>query len=223
MKQTLNLNKLHLGSMIREIALAKGIPSKILAGLILRYQQNSNKIYQQHDMDVEDVILISYLLEYNFLKMISDKYLSHLPPIKNHPEQEIYQIEWNMQTGHLSVIRDIKTHDALQKIHIGQYIEKLTKKRGWNGRYMADLLGCTQGNISDLYTRKGVTIKTMIQISAALKHNLIADVYLSRMFMISSPTKFANCIMTITPQEIRIENSGDKTFPMIYCRKHDEK
>jgi hypothetical protein len=43
------------------------------------------------------------------------------------------------------------------------------------------------------------------------------------MFIISSPDRFARCTLTMTPQEIRIENPDDKTFLLVYHRKHDEK
>ena len=39
-------------------------PFSIIFCLCTNYQQNSNKIYQLNDMDVEDVIHISYLLEF---------------------------------------------------------------------------------------------------------------------------------------------------------------
>ena len=221
MKHPPNLDNLHIGNIIKKIALNKGISSSKIADLICRYENNSNKIYRLDDMDIKDVVQISYLLEYNFLKTISDEYLSYLPPVESHPEQERYYIEWDMQTNHFSVSGDFKSKDTFQKIHVGQYIKNIADKKGWNGQYMAKLLNCTQGNISNLYGRKSLTIKKLIQVSNVLKQNLIAEVYLNRMFIISSPTKFAHCMMTITPQEIRIENMNDRPFLMIFCRKYD--
>jgi len=223
MKKTAHLEELHIGSMIKEIALNKGVPSKVLAGLIRRYEQNADKIYRLEDMDTEDIILISYPLEYHFLKVISDKYLSHLPAIKNNPEQENYYLKWDGQSGNFTVLRDIGKDDILQKIHIGQHIRKFAEKKGWSQQDMAKILQCLQSSISDLYRHKSLKIKKLVHVSSVLKHNFIAEMYLSRMFLVSSSTKSTHYIMTKTPQEIRIENPDDKIFSMVFRRQDDKK
>lgn len=223
MKKDTKLEKFHFGSMIQKIALQKDIPSQKVADRILLYQKNPNKIYQVNDMDCDNIVKISYLLEYNFLNVISEKYLSHLPLIETIHEQEIYYIEWDMQSKHFFVNRDLRNDGTLKNIYIGRYIRAFAEKNEWDEQYMADLLECSQCNISNLYTRKSLTVKKIIQISDALKHNFIAEVYLNRMFITSSPSKFSNCIMTMSPQEVRIENPDDKTFLMVFHRKHVEK
>jgi predicted XRE-type DNA-binding protein len=223
MKKTTPLKNLHIGKMIEKIAFNKEVPAKKIVGMILRYQKNEKKIYQLDDMDVEDVILISYLLTYNFLQVISEKYLSHLPHIVINPDQESYDIEWDQETRQFSVSGDIGTSNILDNIHIGKHIKKLAEKKGWNEQYMAKLLHCSQSSISDLYRHKSLKVKKLIQISDMLKHNLIEEVYLNRMFIISSSSKFPRRTMTITAQEVRIENLDDKNFSMVFFREGYEK
>jgi len=207
--------------MIKDIALRKGVSSKEIAHSIRLYENNDSKIYGLNDMDSNDIAQISYLLEFNFLKEISEKYLSHIPVIGKRLEQENYYIELDIKTKELTT--DIGSCDFLQKINIGQYIRGIAEKNGWNQQDMAQLLHCSQSTVSALYRYKSLKIKKLLWISEVLKRNLIAEVYLSKMFIISSPDRFARCILTMTPKEIRIENPDDKTFLMVYYRKQDEK
>ena len=213
MKQTINLNSLHIGSMIKEIAHNKGISALQIADILHRYQQNASKIYQRHDMDIADIILISYLLEYNFLKIISEKYLSHLPfTIENNLKPECYRIEWNTQNELFSVIGDIGKDDTLQKINIGQHIRKFAQKKGWSEQDVAKLLECSQTTVNFLYRYKSLKIKRLIQISDTLNHNFIAEAYLSRMFIISPLNMFNYCAATITQRQTYDENPYNKHF-----------
>jgi hypothetical protein len=216
MKNKANPQKLHIGSMIKEIALQKDVSPKELADVILCYQKNPGKIYDLDDMDTENVILISYLLNYNFLKIISKKYLSHLSFIENSSDEEKYYMELDTETGHFKIIGDIRTRDALQKIHIGQHIKAFALKNKWKEDTVAVLLNCSQSTVSDLYAHKSLKVKKLIEVSNALNHNFIADVYLDRMFILSSPDRFSRCIFTITPQWVRIENPDDKDFLMVF-------
>jgi len=78
MKKNDSLKDLHIGKIIKEIALQKGISSKKIAAAIHRDQKNADKIFRVNDMDIDDIVCISYLLEYNILELIAKKYLSHL-------------------------------------------------------------------------------------------------------------------------------------------------
>jgi plasmid maintenance system antidote protein VapI len=221
MKKEISLDKLHVGSMIKEIVQRKGIPPKELADLILRYQENAAKIYQVNDMECDEMVKISYTTSYNFLKVISEKYLSHLPAIEN--DSYPYYMEYEPQTGHFKIVGDLNSKDALQNIHVGQHIRTFADKNGWDEQNMAKLLQCSQSTVSDLYSRKTLKVKKLLQISNDLGHNFIAEVYLSRMFIISSPDKESRVAITKTAQEVRIENPDDNNFLVIFYRKHDEK
>ena len=201
MKQDADLDSLHLGSMIKEIAHQQNVSSKELAEILRRYEKNANKIYDRSDMDVEDVIRISHKLKYNFLKAISDQYLSHLPLIKNNSQQDSYQIGWDMQTGSFSMIRDIEANDTSQKINIGQYIRNVAEKKGLNEQNMAKLLHCSQSSVSDLYKCESLKVKKIIPISNILNHNFIEEVYLSRIFIVSSQNMFTSCAITVNPKQ----------------------
>ena len=83
MKQNNFLEDLHIGEIIKEIAQQKNITSVKIATAINRYQQNSNKIFKLNDMNVEDVIILSFFLGINILNIIAKKYLAHLPLRQN--------------------------------------------------------------------------------------------------------------------------------------------
>jgi len=199
MKQNPNLTNLHIGNIIKKIALNKGISSKKIAETLCRYEQNADKIYGLEDMDVEDVVQISYLLEYNFLKAISDEYLSHLPPVETQSEQGSYHLEFDMQIGYATVHGNIGKRDFLQNINIGQNIKNIAEKKGLNQQDMANQLGCSQTTVSFLYKETSLKVKKIIRISNVLEHNIIAEVYLSKMFIVSSLSMFTSCTTTITP------------------------
>jgi len=209
--------------MIKEIALNKGISAKKLAEILLRYQQNPDKIYLLDDMDTEEIVKISYLLEYNFLKVISEKYLSHLLSVEANEKQEIFYFKLDIQINEMTFYGNIKNCDFLQKVDVGQSIKKIAEKNRQDQQCMAKLLDCSQSRVSELYKSKSLKVKKLIQISKTLKHNFIEDVYLSRMLIFSSPNIFAHCTIIATSQKVRIENPDDKTFLMTYLRKDDEK
>ena len=227
MKNKAHLKKLHtgIGSMIKEIARRKRVSSETLANLILCYQENAGKIYKLDDMDSEHVVKISYFLEYNLLEIISKKYLSHIPLSENRPKQENCCMGVNMQTGKIAPIVNIGNRDFLKNIHVGQYIRKIAQKNGWNKQEdMAKHLQCSQSNISYLYKQKSLKLTTLIQISEVLKHNLIAEVYLSQMFVNSSTDDVFSCsTVTIAPQQICSENPNDENFLTDFSQQDDEK
>ena len=169
-------------------------------------------------MDCEAMVRVSYLMRYNFLKVISEKYLSHLPVIENNSEEERYYMELDEQSGRFKIIGDIGNKEVLLKIHIGHYIKAFADKYRLTQQNMAEELGCGQSYISYLYQQKSLKVKKLIQISNALKHNFIEEVYLDRMFIISSPNKVVRPIIIKTSQEVRIENPDDNNFVAIFRR-----
>jgi predicted XRE-type DNA-binding protein len=219
MKKNANLDDLHIGSMIKEIALQKHVPAKELAALILRYEKNAGKIYDLKDMDVVDVVRFSYKLGYNFLEVISKKYLLHLSAIEPGPEQDFFCFKLDIDIKGTTLIENISNCDFLDNIKIGQHIKRFAEKNEWNEKDMAKLLNCSQSTISDLYGCDSLKVKKLITISNTLRHNFIADVYLSRMFIFSSPALFSRCVITVTSQKVSIENPNDKHFLMVYHKK----
>ena len=222
MKNTTYKN-LIIGNMIKEIATRKGVSSKEISNCIGLYQSNPHKIYGLDDMDSEDVIKISYLMKYNLLQVISKEYLSHLPLIENHPDNENYYMELDAKTGHYKIIGDIENANALSKVYVGKHIRKFAEKNGWSGQYMAKLLQCSESTVSNLYDCKSLKIKKLMSISDDLQYNFIAEVYLSRMFITSSPDMLSKYTITFTSQEVRFKNPDDNTLLMVFCRRDDEK
>jgi hypothetical protein len=210
-----------IGSMLKEVAHQKHVPVKELAALMRRYEKDPSKIYQLDDMNVEDVIKISYLIGYNFLEGISEKYLSHLPLVENNLEQDFFCFKLDIDIKSTTLIENISNCDFLDNIKIGQHIKQFADKNGWNEKDMTKLLNCSQSTISDLYSQDSLKVKKLISISNALRHNFIADVYLSRMFICSSPDLFSRCVIKVTSQKVSIENPNNKPFLMIFNRKYD--
>ena len=99
----------------------------------------------------------------------------------------------------------------------------MTKENGWNKQEdMAEQLQCSQSNISYLYKQKSLKLTTLIQISEILKHNLIAEVYLSQMFFNAPADIFSCSTVTLAPQQICVENLNDENFLTDFPRQDDE-
>jgi hypothetical protein len=127
-------------------------------------------------------------------------------------------MELDEQTGHFKIIGDLRDNDILRKIDFGRHLRAFADRNGWNEQDMATLLHRSQSTVSDLYSRKSLRVKKLILISNKLGHNFIAEFYLSRMFIISSPDKGSHATITKTPQEVRIENPDDNNFVVIFHR-----
>ena len=212
MKNKANLEKLHIGSMIKEIAMQKEITHQKITALILRYQESPIKVYHVNDMDCDNMVKISYMMEYNFLKVISEKYLSHIPVVEKDLNEKKYYMVLNDKTGDFKIMGDLKDNEVLKKLYVGHHLKAFADKNGWNEQDMAKLLHCSQSYISYLYRQKSMKVKKLLQISDTLKHNFIKEIYLDRMFIVSLPNKSSLPTITITPQEVRIENPYDTTF-----------
>jgi hypothetical protein len=222
MKNKEFLKDLHIGKIIKEIALQQNISSKEIANVINRYQQNADKIFRLNDMDVEDVIRISYLFGYNILDHISKKYLPHLPCSNWSLNTDFYLLKIDMRTRRIVSYDTYDTCDFLKNVYIGQHIKKVANKNNCSGRNMAKQLCCTPSIISDLYKCKSLKIKTLILISDILQYHFISEVYLSQMIFISSLQRFDNYIVTVNQQQIRILSPDTKTVLMVFQRIDDK-
>ena len=205
MKNNGFLKDLHIGKMVYEIASQKRVSSKKIAEILLRYEQNSHKIFQLHDMDVEDIVRISYLLQSNILEEISEKYLPNLPYKKAIWDQNTHIIEYDIEANQFKVLNNNKNYDFLKNIQIGQHIKSVAETNGWNEKNLAKKLNCSQSYISYIFHQKSLKIKNLIWISIVLKHNLIAATYLARMFNLSLSILQILQYYTITENTIQIQ------------------
>ncbi|MCL2245566.1 MAG: hypothetical protein FWC10_00395 [Lentimicrobiaceae bacterium] len=185
MKNNDFLKNLHIGKMVCEIAHQKEVSSKKIAETILRYERNSHKIFQLHDMDVEDIVHISYLLEYNILEDISKNYLSQLPYKKNIWNHNAHIIEYDVEKNFFQILNHDNSCFFLKHVQLGEHIKSVAETNGWNEHGLAKKLNCSQSYISYLFHQKSLKIKHLIWISIALNHNFIAAQYLVHMFNFS--------------------------------------
>jgi len=214
-------NEFHIGRIIKRIVSQKHISSLKLTEAIHRYQKNADKIYKLEDMDVEDVILISYMLKYNILEWLSKKYLLHLPCIGTGLERETYSITLDMQTKKFTVTGNTGNCNFLKDIDFGDHLRKIAKKNGWSSKYLEMKLNCSQSAISELFSSKRLKVKKLFRISELLRYNLVEEVYLSRMCIVPYQ-QFDECIITLTDQQVTIKNPKDSALSMSYRRQNDE-
>ena len=213
---------LHIGSMIKEVAFKKQVSAKKIADAINRYDRNADKIFKLNDMYMEDVQIISHLLMCNFLKIISDKYLSHIPFTGNILTQENFSIILDMQSKCFQIKKkNTKKEDF--EIHIGSYIKEVAKKNGIREQQIADQMGCSQGLISYIYKQKTMKIKQLIKVSMALNYNLITEVYLSKMDIIFFYHLFDDCIIELnTNKNIQGEEQNYRIFSIHFNSRNAE-
>ena len=215
MKNDHLLKDFHIGKMIKEIARRKEISSGKLSATIHRYQQNAEKIFKLKDMHVDDVIRISYTLEYNLLEALSDIYLSRFQFTEYKRRSESY-IEFDTQTRTFTIKENSGNSNFLEDIHIGEHIKKIAIKKGWKAHDLAKRLNCAQSSISYLYTCKTLKIRTLINISIALRSHLIAEVYLVRMNITPAFLDLDGFII-LNEQPVRIVKTSDTTFSIVFC------
>jgi len=212
---------LHIGKMIKEIAIQKQVSAKKIADAIQRYNGNADKIFKLDDMYVEDIILISYLLKFNFLRIISNKYLSHIPFTGDILKQENFSITLEMPSNSFRIIKKSEKKDRLE-VHIGDYIKDVALKKGIKKLYITNQLGRSQGLISYLYKQNTMKIKQLIKISIALNYNFISEVYLSRMDVTFSFHLFDGCIVELTTKHTQSGKLNEGVFSMIIKSKNNE-
>ena len=223
MKKTDYLEELQLGSFIKKIAHQRGVSAQTIANLISLYQKNADKIYLLDDMDSKDVVIISYLLNYNILDFLSKKYLPHLPFPDCIVSAESRSINIDMVNKRVMIYNPFNNSDFLSEVKIGQLIKKVAEKRKWKEQDMAKHLNCSQGTISNLYKQESLKVKKMIWLSEVLNHNLIAEAYLSKMLLIPSLNMIGNCIIDLKTQQIYIENPNNDNLMIELWRKNGGK
>ena len=211
MKDNDFLKDLHIGNIIKEIALQKAITSKKIAEMINRYHNNADKLFHLDDMNVEDVVRISYLLEYNILDFVAQKYLSHLPSIDyiNAPSR---LMKFNLEKKEVIIYGTLNNCDFLKNTHIGQRIREVAVRNKWNVREMAKQLHCSTSMVIYIYKSKYLTIKKLIHISNALQFNFIAKVYLSQMTMILSLKMVDGCTLSLDSLQMHHKNPNNITI-----------
>ena len=198
---------------MQTIALQKHVSAQKLADEVRRYQRNADKIFKKEDMDMEDALTISDILDCGLPEMISQQYLSHLPSMGL--QKENYSIALN-KTGHYTIVSPVFPN----RINIGKRIREIAERKGWNEREMGKRLGITQSNVSCLYRRERITVKRLIEISRVLGVNLIEEVYLSPRRMVALRNKIVECTITFNEHELRIEHPKDPNFLVEFSRKH---
>ncbi|MCL2246088.1 MAG: hypothetical protein FWC10_03130 [Lentimicrobiaceae bacterium] len=78
----------------------------------------ADKIFRLEDMDIEDIVHISYLLEYNILDYLVKKYLSHLPSNTNIIDTESCLLKIDMRTQRVINYNILYNCDFLKNILI---------------------------------------------------------------------------------------------------------
>lgn len=218
MKKNEFLSDLHIGGLIKEIAVQKHFSSVKIAETICRYKNNSAKIYKLEDMDINDLVKITYLMEYNFLEKITKKYQFHLPEIDNFFEQETDYIEMNMFSKHITNYNADINYNFLRNIHIGREIKRIAQKKGWSEQYLATKLSYSQSTVNELCWSESIKVKKLMFISEIMQHNFIKDVYLSRIRLVHPLKVFDRCKIIINEKKITITKPYDESFLIVYRR-----
>jgi len=211
----------HFGIKIEDEARKKNIPPGQLAETIFRYQYNPRRIFTLDDMDVVDIVKISYLLDYNFLDEFSKKYLAHLPRIRSKLSPEKYAVTFNFKTRSYDHHGNTGKYDFLNELHFGQYVKEMAEHNGWDQQEVANRLSCSQSTISDLYRRKSIKVKKTVRISNLFQHNLIAELYLSRMMVVTPIKIFDQSLISISGNTIFLVKQNDKNFSIQFLPKDE--
>jgi len=176
MKSSKKLEKLHIGAMIKKVAQKKEISSRDIANTLSTYRQNSDKIFRMDDMNIEDLVRISFLLKHNFLHFIVKEFIPHLNFSVIVPELKSVAAE-----GSHIPINNIHNCDFLNQILIGDEIKRVAAQKNWNGQKVTEVLKYTPAMVCYLYHRKSVKVKKLIEVSDAFQYDFISNVYLSEM------------------------------------------
>jgi len=214
-----SLDDFHFGRLIEEEAKKKQVSPKQLSMAIFRYQNNERKIFRLADIDEEDAVKISYLLEYNLLERLSKSFLSHLPPVKSKLSIEKHTVTFNLKVKTYDLHGNTGKCDFIEEVDFGKYLKGLAKQYGWSEKQVSEKLQCTQSTISYLYGRKSIKLKKMVQISNVFQHNLIAELYLSRMMVVHPLKIFDQCWLTVINDNICLEKPEDKTCTILFRPK----
>jgi len=216
-----SLNDFHFGHLIEEESEKKKISPKQLSDAISRYQNNETKIFKLNDLNAEDAVRLSYVLEYNLLEKFSKTFLSHLPPIKSKLTPEKHSITFNLKARTYDLHANTGNCDFLSSVNFGRFLKALSKQKGWNEIQVAEQLNISQSTVSYLYLRKSIKAKKMVQISNAFQHNLIAELYLSQMMLIHPLKIFDQTKIKVIDDHICLSKPNDKNFPLIFKPQHE--
>jgi transcriptional regulator with XRE-family HTH domain len=217
------LKDLHIGELIKKVALEKGITSGQIANAANRSKSNASKIFRMDDMDINEVILISYRLEFCILYFIVKEYMAHLPFIAYDAKNDYCLLKADMKKNHISTYNAFNNCDFLKEINIGKQIREVMKQNHWNEDYLATRLGCTQGMVSQLLRNKSLKVKKLIEISDILQYDFISRVYLSQIMIAPDLNFLEHCIISVSRQEVNIRCSKTGLLLMQFCRNYTEK
>jgi len=208
------LKDFHLGSMIQEIAGQQQIvASKIVEVLYpSRYQNNADKIFKIKDMDIDDVIRISQLLEHKLLEMISDKYLSHLPFSGIYLGKINASLTLYFETKRFLIDNKEEESNFLKYIHIGDIIKELAKEKGWSEQDLAKKYGCNKTLVNYYFNNQRMKMMPMIRFSNALQINLITEIYLAGVSILH----FNGCTIKLNTHNSNPENKYGGFFSIIF-------
>jgi len=224
MKKNDSLKDFHVGEMIRKVAHQKQIsPKQIVSVLDGRYQENADKIFHCDDMCTLDVGHISYLLEHNLLEDISAEYLSHIPYEAPKHSHKLFILTLHLPSLRFTLNRYAGRSSILDNIDVGSYLKALAHQNGWSHKFLAGKLGCNESLISFYYAHPRMKIKRMIELSLALNHNFVAELFLSQMYIPPSLKQFDECAIIITDQDVQIFNPKDGEVMFDYILKVKEK
>ena len=119
MKNKEYLSNVHIGKMIKKIANQKGISSSKIANVLfpVRYLQNADKIYLLKDIDVKDLVRISFALEYNFIERLCEDHLPYIPVSGDRFDSGKYCVKLDPLTRRYSIIGNCGNCEFLENIH----------------------------------------------------------------------------------------------------------
>jgi transcriptional regulator with XRE-family HTH domain len=209
----------HIGKIIKEIALRKGVSSKAIAAVINYSQQNADKVFRMNDMNIEDVIRISYLLEHNILFFVMNKFLPQLSGVENLIEEGDYILQTDVKSRSVSINEIATDCDFLKNIHIGNHIREYAKENNWSGRDLAKHLNCTPSMVNYIYKQKSLKIKKILQISEILQYNMVSAIYLPQIMIANATFFFENFLIVVNREKLRIIYSNDNSILLTYQLK----
>jgi len=217
------LKKLHLGKLIKRVAKNKGVATKDIAVAFNRSKLNASKILWHDDLNIEDVIRVSYLLEYNFLFFIVNDYLLHLTPTSSDRGTEICLFKVDMNSRKIYCNEYEINTNYLKDIKIGEYIKAIAHHKNWCGQEVANRLNCTAANVSYLYKSKSLKVKKLIEISEVFQYDFISNVYLDKINISNSLHFLAGCVINVNKNNIQVIDPINNTcllyYRQIYAKK----
>ncbi|MDR2233768.1 MAG: hypothetical protein LBE56_11720 [Tannerella sp.] len=219
------LNNLHVGKMIKQVAEKKKItPQLIVSVLDGRYIKNADKIFRLPDMYSSDIGRISYVLEHNLLEDISKEYLSFIPFSMPPDRKKLFTITLDAYNHKFTLNTFVGKSSDMDVIDVGVYLKALSKQNGCTSKSIANKMGCSENLIKYYYfTKKEMKIKKLIEMSQLFNRNLIAELFLSKMYISPFIEMGDKIEMVITDREIRIFDPRNPDFSLDYTRLENQK